>query len=79
MEIRRAAARQHARHRHLRDPRVCLAVVLDARWSLVRRAVFLGRSVLLIFVGWLAYHYIPDVHDFIQQFGTDCSDPRFRV
>jgi len=33
----------------------------------------------MIFVGWLAYHYIPDVHDFIQQFGTDWSDARFRV
>jgi phage shock protein PspC (stress-responsive transcriptional regulator) len=33
----------------------------------------------MIFVVWLAYHYIPEVHDFIQQFRTDWSDRSFGV
>ena len=33
----------------------------------------------IIFVVWLAYHYVPGVHDFIRQFQTAWPNGRFDV
>ena len=49
---------------------------LDPFLAVWHTLVWLGT---MIFIGWLAYHYIPEVREFIQHFQTDWSDGRFRV
>ena len=48
----------------------------DPWLAMWRGMIWLG---MMIFFAWLAYHYIPEVHDFIQRIQTDWYDRGFSV